>query len=127
MVEQPTMSHAVSAFAAAFVLWLWDRGREDRRAAGFALLGLALGLAMCIRWQNALFGLLPTFDLARRAVRKEPAPRLAAGGTVLLLGVLVSALPQMLAWNALYGAWVLPYPPHGADFVRLGHPFLLQT
>ena len=33
----------------------------------------------------------------------------------------------MVAWKALYGMWLLPYPPHGADFVRLDHPFLLKT
>lgn len=126
MVHQPTMSHAVSACAAALVLWLWDRSREDRSTAGFALLGLALGLAMCVRWQNAVFGLLPAFDLARRAGREHPA-RLLAGAAALALGIVLGALPQMLAWNAIYGAWLLPYPPHGADFVRLGHPFLLQT
>jgi hypothetical protein len=127
MVHQPAMSHAVSAFAAAFVLWLWDRHRDDRTAAGHALLGLAIGLAMCVRWQNAVFVLLPAFDLVRRAVRRERRPALPADAGALLGGVLAGALPQMLVWSALYGVWILPYPPHGADFVRLDHPFLLQT
>jgi hypothetical protein len=33
----------------------------------------------------------------------------------------------MIAWNALYGMWLLPYPPHGTDFVRLDHPYVLET
>jgi heme O synthase-like polyprenyltransferase len=33
----------------------------------------------------------------------------------------------MIAWNALYGMWLLPYPPHGTDFVRLDHPWVLET
>lgn len=127
MVHQPTMSHAVSACAAAAVLWLWDRGRDDRSTGGALLLGLAIGLAMCIRWQNALFIVLPAFDLARRAIRREPRTGVATGAAALALGVVLGALPQMLAWNALYGTWVLADPPHGADFVRLDHPFLLQT
>jgi hypothetical protein len=33
----------------------------------------------------------------------------------------------MVAWKLLYDMWVLPYPPHGTDFVRLDHPFVLET
>jgi hypothetical protein len=33
----------------------------------------------------------------------------------------------MLAWRAIFGVPLLPYPPHGSDFLRLDHPFLLQT
>ena len=127
MVQQPAMSHAVSAFASALFLWLWDRRRGEATVRHHALLGLAVGLAMCIRWQNALFGLLPALDLARAAFRREPRARLAAAAAALGLGAVLGALPQMLAWNALFGMWLLPYPPHGADFVRLDHPFLLQT
>jgi hypothetical protein len=127
MVHQPTMSHAVSAFAAALVLWLWDGRREDRTPAGHAGLGLALGLAMCIRWQNALFALLPAYDLARRARRREGRRTVAAEAGALAAFLVLGALPQMWAWNAIYGAWILPHPPHGADFLRLGHPFLSQT
>jgi hypothetical protein len=128
MVEQPTMSHAVSAFACALFLWWWDRTRDHARARGLAGLGLVLGLAMCIRWQNAVLGLLPAYDLARRAWRREDGPgRLAAGAAAFAGAALLGALPQMLAWNALFGMWLLPYPPHGADFVRLDHPFLAQT
>jgi hypothetical protein len=33
----------------------------------------------------------------------------------------------MAAWRAIYGEWLLRHPPHGADFLRLDHPFVLQT
>jgi hypothetical protein len=33
----------------------------------------------------------------------------------------------MAAWHVLYGEWVLLDPPHGADFLRLGRPFVLET
>ena len=128
MVQQPTMSHAASTAVAALVLWLWDRSRGRRTKAGFLLLGLVLGLAMCVRWQNGVLLVLPGLDLlaAWRHDRRAWKGPLAAGG-LLAFGALVGALPQMLAWKALYGMWVLPYPPHGADFVRLDHPFLMNT
>lgn len=128
MVQQPTMSHAASTAAAALALWLWDRDREGRGPGGFLVLGLVLGLAMCIRWQNGVLLVLPGLDLVATWRRDRRGwKRHLAGGTGLLAGAFAGAFPQMLAWKALYGLWVLPYPPHGADFVRLDHPFLMNT
>ncbi len=128
MVHQPTMSHAPSAFGAALVIALWDRWRATPGVRRFLLLGLVLGFAMCLRWQNAVLLVLPGLDLARAAwARTRPWPSLASCALALGAGALVGALPQMLAWNALYGMWLLPYPPHGTDFVRLDHPYVLET
>jgi hypothetical protein len=128
MVHQPTMSHAVSAFGAALVVWLWDRQREKPRASTTLLLGLATGFAMCLRWQNALLLLLPAWD-ALIAIRHGGREALDGMRRVALVGAaaLVGAWPQMAAWKAIYGEWVLRYPPHGADFLRLDHPYVLQT
>jgi hypothetical protein len=128
MVQQPTMSHAPSAFMAALVLWLWDAQREGRTAWRFLVLGLALGIAMCVRWQNGVLLVLPGLELLGR-LRRDPRTwrGVAAAGGALLAGTAVGAFPQMAAWKALYDMWVLPYPPHGTDFVRLGHPYVLQT
>jgi hypothetical protein len=128
MVQQPTMSHAPSAFMAALVLWLWERRRDGRTAGDAFLLGLALGVAMCVRWQNGVLLVLPGLELLGR-LRREPAawPGTVAAGMALLAGTLLGAFPQMAAWKALYDMWVLPYPPHGTDFVRLDHPWVLHT
>jgi hypothetical protein len=130
MVHHPTMSHAPSAFAAAVVVWWWLRGRAREDAArDRAILGLVIGLAMCVRWQNGLLLLLPTWDLGARLVRERRAALAAVlrNGLALGAGTLAGALPQMAAWKVIYGEWLLRYPPHGADFVRLGRPFVLET
>ncbi|MBI3932563.1 MAG: hypothetical protein HY317_04050 [Acidobacteria bacterium] len=128
MVQQPTMSHAVSAFGAALGLFLWERDREARRPWGYLVLGLALGLAMCLRWQNGVLLALPGLELLGR-LRRAPRdlPRFALCGVLLLAATAVGAIPQMAAWKALYDEWVLRYPPHGTDFLRLDHPFVLET
>jgi hypothetical protein len=128
MVQQPTMSHAPSAFAAALVIWLWDRDRSRRGLWGYALLGLSMGVAMCVRWQNGVLLVLPGLELLR-SLWQEPR-RLsgwAAGGACLLAGAAVGAFPQMAAWKVLYDEWILRYPPHGADFMRFDHPYILNT
>lgn len=128
MVHQPTMSHAPSAAGAALVIWLWDRTRDSRSARACLALGLATGFAMCLRWQNGVLLALPALDLARETWRRtRPLSGAAASALALGAGALMGALPQMLAWNALYGMWLLPYPPHGTDFVRLDHPYILHT
>jgi hypothetical protein len=128
LVQQPTASHAVSAFGAALALWVWDRDRDRRTLRGFTWLGLVLGLAMCVRWQNGVLLLLPGFELLHRLIRRgEPLARLGAAALALAAGTLVGAAPQLWAWKVLYDMWVLPYPPHGSDFVRLDHPWILET
>ncbi len=133
MVQQPVMSHTQSAFMAAAFVWHWDRRRSLPRARDALVLGLLGGVALCVRWQNAILLVLPALDLAVALVR---APRAERGGVAVRSAVrlalmtgpaLLGALPQALVWRALYGEWLLGAPPQGTDFVRLGRPFLLET
>jgi hypothetical protein len=127
MVQQPTMAHTSSAAGAALLVWLWDRARGRRGPWGFLVIGLVGGFAMCLRWQNGVLLVLPALELLERAWRREGVARLASSAALMGAGTLVGALPQMLAWKYIYGAYVLPHPPHGADFLRLDHPYFLQT
>ncbi len=141
MVQQPLMSHAPSTFMAALVLFLWERERQGRSLVGWGLLGLAIGFAMCVRWQNGVLLVLPALEwlthLAPRQSGRDsrgPQPRLRArlwalapAAALLAGGAVLGAFPQMAAWKLIYGAWLLPHPPHGADFLRLDRPFVLET
>ena len=128
------MSHAPSRrSAAALVLWLWDRGaRQDRTAAGYLpASGLVLGLAMCLRWQNGV--LLRAARPRSRSARAGGATRSRGGrsrrgGRCCGAGAARGrAARRCWPGRRSTAMWLLPYPPHGADFVRLDHPFLLQT
>jgi multisubunit Na+/H+ antiporter MnhB subunit len=129
LVYQPTYAHNPSMLLSAYAVWLWDRDRQGEHGAWRSFfLGTILGLAMCVRWQNGVLLLLPGLDLVARLVRDARAlPRLAGGAALLGLGVLIGAFPQMCAWKAMYGVWVLPCPPQGCDFLRLDHPWILET
>lgn len=47
--------------------------------------------------------------------------------SLTLLAFALGAFPQLLAWKAIFGQYLLADPPHGRDFLRLDHPYLLQT
>ena len=128
MVQQPTMAHTSSAAGAALLVWLWDRDRGRRPPLGFLGLGLLGGFAMCLRWQNGVLLILPAIELAESVWRRERSPGgIAASAGGMGLGAVVGALPQMLAWKYIYGDYLLPHPTHGAYFLRLDHPYFLQT
>lgn len=128
LVFQPTYAHSASTLLAAYALWLWDRGRANRDAWGYFFLGVILGFAVCVRWQNGVLLILPGIEVLVR-LRHEPATlaRLVGCGGLLLSGTFLGAFPQMTAWKALYDMWILPYPPQGTDFMRFDHPWILET
>jgi len=125
LANEAAVSHAVSFFAAALVLYLYLRFRDDLSPLRAALLGLAVGIAAIVRWQNGVLLVLPGLTLAGR-LRVAPRKTLVALG-LLVLGFLIGAVPQMLAWKAIFGSYLLRDPPHGRDFLRLDHPYLLQV
>ena len=125
VVHEAAVSHAVSFFAAALVLAVWWRARRDLRPGRALLLGLVLGLGATVRWQNGVLLLLPAATLLMDL--RHQAGRTARTGLLVLAAFAVGALPQMLAWKAIFGQYLLADPPHGKDFLRLGHPYLLLT
>jgi Dolichyl-phosphate-mannose-protein mannosyltransferase len=128
MVIQPTYSHAASTFFSAVAILAWARGRGNRSWIAHAGLGLVLGVAMSVRWQNGVLLFLPALDLALGWLEAPRRPlRVAPAALALMAGAFVGASPQMFAWKAIYDYWILPYPPQGPGFVRLHHPFVLET
>lgn len=121
---EPLVSHATSFFASALVLWLWWPGtRADWRRLG--LLGLAIGLAACVRWQNALLLLLPAATLLA-TLRRQPR-RTLGHGLLVLTTFALALLPQLLVFRAIFGVWLLDAPVQGRDYVRLDRPALAEV
>lgn len=100
LVREPTMSHSVSmASVAGFTLaWLTHRGATSWKT--WLLLGLAGGVMVIMRWQNAVVLIVP-------ALLVLPTPARAAA---FATGVFIGTWPQMWTWHALYGAWITQPP-----------------
>jgi hypothetical protein len=125
LVYEPVMSHPGSFCLSAAVLALWWRVRPALTPRRALALGLLIGLAATLRWQNGVLLLLPAATLLPRLI---PLPLATMRtGLVTLTGFAVGASPQLFAWKAIFGQYLLADPPHGRDFLRLDHPYLLQT
>jgi len=129
----PAMAHAPEFFAAALVLWTYLRLRDATARADVgraaAWCGVACGLAFLARSQDGLLLLLPGIELLRRL--RAAADRRTAARAVVALGIAfaVAALPQILAWQAMFGRPLLvPHQRlHGESFMSLAHPRLLDA
>ena len=125
LAQQALTSHPASVLLVAAFFLLRQR---DALASheGSLMLGLLLGLAMCVRWQSGVYLLLPAVDLLI-AWRGRDLPGMVKKALLIGAGVFIGALPQLLAWKEIYGDYLLLEPPQGADFLRFDRPFLLNT
>ncbi len=124
-VQQPTMAHGLATFTGALFLWFWDRNRLGRGLRSAFVLGLIGGLTVCVRWQNGLLLVLPFLDWLWAIRRRDGA--VVAAGPVLLVGVFIAVLPQLLAWQAIYGQFLFLHAPQGRTLVRFHRPFVWET
>jgi hypothetical protein len=142
LVKEPSMTHATSMASVAGFTWLWAATRERRTLGSWALLGLLAGLMTLIRWQNLLFALLPGVDAAlilwRSHRDNDPRARrdALAGSAAFLVCALAGCLPQMLAWQAIYGSLIARSPvgpqirwtdPHVVDILWSARNGLFST
>ena len=131
LVREPSMTHAPSMAAAAAFMWLWAATLERRTPVQWAALGGLAGLMTLIRWQNAIFGVLPAGELVVlaaglvRAGDRAGLGRLAARAAIGGAAAIAAVLPQLLAWKAIYGAYfaVSPVGPQ----LRWSDPHLVDV
>ena len=142
LVKEPSMTHASSMASVAGFLWMWAATRERRTLRSWALLGLLAGFMALIRWQNVLFALLPGLDALQVLARGRRAGDTRAfrdtltGSTAFLACMIVGFLPQMLAWQAIYGSLIARSPvgpqvrwtdPHLVDILWSARNGLFST
>ncbi|HEX9725914.1 MAG TPA: hypothetical protein VGC53_16675 [Vicinamibacteria bacterium] len=122
MGYQPIYTQAPSFLLATVFIARWVRGPKTAR--DFAVLGLILGAASCVRWQNAILGFLPLWTLAGMGLERVwPAVRKAAA---LAAAFLLAFAPQLVAWKILFDRYYVGVPI-GEDYMRWNHPFLQEV
>ena len=142
LVKEPSMSHAPAMAAVAAFAWMWAATRVNRSVWMWAALGLLAGFMALIRWQNVLFALLPGIDavvalaVAVRTGDRSKLRHTLAGSAVFLGCGVIGFLPQMLAWQAMYGSPIARSPvgpqvrwlaPHVTDILWSARNGLFST
>jgi hypothetical protein len=92
MYVTPPMSHATSIFTTSLFLFCWFRVRESDATRDWLLLGALGGLAAMVRWQDALFLLIPLLDRNKFKFK-----------IVVMIGAVLVFLPQFFVWKILNG------------------------
>jgi hypothetical protein len=118
-----SMAHGVGTATLALLVWYWLKTLGSERWLRWGLMGSLVGAAALMRWQLAMFAILPAGEAlwtqssrhAPRAVtrghsmrsRWRPMACLALAG----LAAAVALLPQLIAWRIVYGHWLAtPFP-----------------
>lgn len=109
------MSHSTSFFTTALFLFAWSRLRREDTSFRWFIIGLTLGLAALVRWQNVLFAVIPAIDLLTTPSRKN-----ALHLSVCAAGSLLAFIPQMIGWTIVFGKFFTV--PQGPDFVHWTRP-----
>lgn len=131
VVYQPFMSHAVSFFTVTLFVYYWQRTRPRRTAIQWALLGLAAGLMMLVRWQNGLIMIIPALEslisyISAVFAHKWAVIRSLLKNNILFLASMLAAFsPQIAAWKMIYGSFFTI--PQGTGFLRWNAPFIWEV
>jgi hypothetical protein len=115
-------THALTFLLATVFVKLWVDGATSVRA--YAALGLVLGLAVLVRWQNGVLLLLPAWSLVR-SLRERKLPFALASGAAHAGAAFVAILPQVLIWKTIFDRLYVGVPL-GPDYMRWGDPFLSE-
>ena len=116
IVKEPSMTHAPSMAGVAGLTWMWAATHGRRTHRQWAMLGFIAGFITLIRWQNALFAILPACEAVMMLVaagrRRDRAGIVATltAGALFTASAVVAFVPQMLAWKAIYGSFLAVSP-----------------
>jgi hypothetical protein len=118
----PAYSHTASILTSALFFSVWLGQRTEVSVARAALWGGLAGACALMRWQDALFVVLPVFEVARW--NRPASERLAAAAAVLAAWLVVFS-PQMVVWQVIYGR---PFAlPQGPAFMQWTSPHLVAV
>ena len=125
-VVSPTYSHAPSLFATALFVYVWLRTRDSYGILRFVWLGLLAGVAALMRWQDVIILALPGCELLSQSTKRRlPFISVVVRGMVMAVAVAFMFAPQLVAWRAIYGEFLVM--PQGGGFMRWSAPAVVSV
>ena len=112
-----SMAHGMGTTAMAGLIWYWLKTQGSLSPRRWLLVGILIGLTALMRWQLAIFALLPAGEcllIGWRSLRSGSLDNLRRALTGLCLAgpaALIVFIPQMIAWHSVFGRW-LALPHH---------------
>ena len=118
----PLYSHAFSVLTVSMFILFWLETRAKRNENQWAVWGAILGLAVWIRPQNVLFGIIPVWEFIRE-LRASGMQRscIAVKGIAFVFAALLCFSPQLLLWYKSSGSFVVD------AYSRIGDEFFWTT
>ncbi len=131
MLFSPSYSHAQSAFCFSAFVWCWLVFRENMTLRRWLALGALAGITTLVHPGNALLCVLamgtalgPLISALGRRDARGILGALAGPALATAAGLLIFT-PQLLAWKAIYGSYLLT--PQGDGFMRLSESLWYAT
>lgn len=122
---EPFMSHACSFFTVTLFLYLWRKTITTDKYSHYFWLGIAAGLMISVRQQNAAFIVVVPVGYLLYGQSFRPVDLLKST-SMTISGLMLGLFPQMLAWKTVFGSW-LAYSYGHQSFIYKFHPKILQV
>ena len=120
-----SMSHGVTFFAVALLLWSLSRAIDDpARVRWWLLAGAATSLAAVTRFQTAIIGLIPIIVWLHQHRRLGQPWRCVV---VCALGAAPLVVLQLYAWKTVYGRWLISSYGENNEGFDFANPALTQV
>lgn len=110
-------SHLVDSFVIALFILKWIDSYEKNGFFWWFGYGLIFGIAILVRWQNLLFGILLLIP--------PRIHRLFIHHLLFALGSFLAFLPQFIVWKIIYGEFLLI--PQGESYMQWMCPEILKS
>ena len=119
------MSHSSTFLLACLFLYMWWRVRDSESRRHWLFLGLLGGFLSICRWQEIFYLAGPLlYDLLGGEFRKK-SPKFWQAKVIYGIGIVISWIPQMLEWKAIYGRYLTN--PVGGSFFAFPPPYISKV
>lgn len=131
-VHFPILSHLPATFVTTLFLWVAFRTAARRTTGHWLLLGALIGLLGMVRYTAVIVAVvLPVQYFLEVANDRDRAlaglRRYAIGAVLVCAAATVAFVPQLLAWKALFGAYVVNSYQSGDDFMDFSSPHAIDS